>query len=163
MIAHNKKIEDIREYENNPRNNESAVDAVAESIELYGFRVPLVIDSDGVIVTGHTRYKAAQKLGMTEVPCVVADDLTDEQIRAFRLADNMVAEKSEWDFAVLAEELEGLDIENGLTGFEDWEIEDILNPTDDADLMDEFFEEAEPKEKEPEQIQCPCCGEWFEV
>jgi site-specific DNA-methyltransferase (adenine-specific) len=157
----NKSIEEIREYENNPRNNDDAVGAVAESIQIYGFRVPLVIDRNGVIVTGHTRYKAAQKLGLTEVPCIVADDLTDEQIRAFRLADNMVAEKAEWDMTLLLGELQEINLDSGLTGFEDYEIENILNPFDESDA-DDFFEDAEQKEKEPKMVQCPCCGEWFE-
>jgi site-specific DNA-methyltransferase (adenine-specific) len=162
MIIQNKSIDDIREYENNPRDNEAAVDAVAESISLYGFKVPIVIDRDGVIVTGHTRHKAARKLGLSEVPCIVADDLNEEQIRAFRLADNMVAEKAEWDFDLLLGELKELNLDNGLTGFEDWELLNIMSPTNEEDLKD-FFEEAEPKEKEPEEIQCPCCGEWFEL
>ena len=160
MIVSYKSVDEIREYENNPRDNDSAVDAVADSITLYGFKVPLVVDTDGVIVTGHTRYKAALKLGMNEVPCVVADDLTEEEVRAFRLADNMTAEKSTWDFELLLGELRELELSAGLTGFEDWELENIMSPIIENDLMD-FFEEAEPKEKEPEMLQCPCCGEWF--
>ena len=90
-----KNIADIKPYEKNPRKNDGAVDAVANSIKEFGFKVPVVIDSAGVIICGHTRYKAAQKLGIDTVPCVVADDLTEEQIKAYRLADNKVAELAE--------------------------------------------------------------------
>lgn len=105
MRVEEKRLDELRPYENNPRNNDGAVPYVADSIREFGFRVPLVIDRDGVIVAGHTRYKAAQTIGLETVPCVVADDLTDEQVRAFRLADNKVAEASEWDEALLYEEL----------------------------------------------------------
>lgn len=110
-----KKIDEIKPYEKNPRKNEEAVEYVANSIKEFGFKVPIVIDKDGIIVAGHTRHKAAKKLGLAEVPCIVADDLTDEQVKAFRLADNKVSEKAEWDFALLADELleiEGLDMED---------------------------------------------------
>lgn len=100
-----KKISDIKPYEKNPRKNDDAVPYVAESIKQFGFKVPIVIDKDGIIVAGHTRYKAAKKLKLSTVPCVVADDLTDEQIRAYRLADNKVAEQAEWDFSLLDAEL----------------------------------------------------------
>ena len=103
-----KKITEIKPYEKNPRKNDSAVDAVASSIREFGFKVPVVIDKDGVIVCGHTRYKAAEKLGLDVVPCVVADDLTDEQIKAYRLADNKVAELAEWDIDLLGEELDDI-------------------------------------------------------
>lgn len=103
-----RKIEDLRPYEKNPRDNSDAVPLVAASIKEFGFKVPIVVDGDGVIVCGHTRYAAAQSLGMTEVPVIVADDLTPEQIKAFRLADNKVSEVSRWDTAFLIEELEDL-------------------------------------------------------
>lgn len=100
-----KKIEEIVPYEKNPRKNDNAVEYVANSIKEFGFKVPIVIDKNNVIVAGHTRYKASKKLGLTEIPCIVADDLTDEQIKAYRLADNKVSEKAEWDFELLEEEL----------------------------------------------------------
>ena len=103
-----KAMGEIHPYENNPRNNDDAVDAVAKSIETFGFKVPLVIDRGGVIVCGHTRYRAAEKLGLKEVPCIVADDLTPEQIKAFRLADNKVGELAQWDTGLLAVELDEL-------------------------------------------------------
>lgn len=150
-----KRIEELREYENNPRHNDSAVDAVAESIKQFGFKVPIVIDTDGVIIAGHTRRKAAEKLGLDVVPCIVADDLTPEQIKAFRLADNKTGELASWDFEKLEEELAALsEIDMSAFGF-------VMN--DDIDI-DEFFTEAEPKpEKEPKKIKCPHCGEEFEV
>ena len=101
----NMLLTDLVPYEKNPRKNDEAVKYVAESIRQFGFKVPIIIDKDGVIVAGHTRYKAAKNLKMKEVPCIVADDLSDEQIKAFRLADNKVAEKAEWDFNVLEDEL----------------------------------------------------------
>ena len=103
-----KRMDEIHPYDKNPRKNDEAVKYVAESIKQFGFKVPIVIDHDGIIVAGHTRYKAAKKLKMDAVPCIVADDLTDEQIKAFRLADNKVAEKAEWDFDLLSSELDDL-------------------------------------------------------
>lgn len=99
------KTSELKEYENNPRHNESAVDAVAASIENFGFKVPIVIDKDNVIIAGHTRLKAAQKLGLEKLPCIVADDLTEEQVKAFRVADNKTAELAEWDIEKLESEL----------------------------------------------------------
>lgn len=120
-----RSVQEIRPYEKNPRKNDDAVKYVAESIKQFGFKVPIVIDRDGVIVAGHTRYKAAKKLKLDAVPCIVADDLTEEQIKAFRLADNKVAEKAEWDFALLTEELDDLfDFDMDLFGFGDDDEED---------------------------------------
>lgn len=100
-----KKVDDLKPYENNPRFNDEAVEYVAKSIKEFGFKVPIVLDKDNVIVAGHTRYKASLELGLEEVPCIIADDLTEEQIKAFRLADNKVGEKSEWDYELLTDEL----------------------------------------------------------
>lgn len=113
-----KTLDELVPYENNPRDNEGAVDYVAESIKEFGFKVPIIIDKNNVIVAGHTRYKASKKLGINEVPCLVADDLTDEQIKAFRLADNKVAEIATWDFDKLEIELSMLD-NMELFGFDD--------------------------------------------
>lgn len=147
-----KGIDELIPYENNPRNNDEAVKYVAESIRQFGFKVPMVIDKDGIIVAGHTRFKAAKELGMTEVPCIIADDLTEEQVKAFRLADNKVAEIATWDIEVLNAELEELDIDMGEFGF--IEISDVD--------LDNFFEDPEPKEeKEPKMIQCPLCLEYL--
>ncbi len=91
MDVKNFPLADLHPYEKNPRRNDNAVDTVANSIRTFGFKVPLVIDKDNVIVCGHTRYKAAQKLGLDSVPCVAADDLSPAQVKAFRLADNKVS------------------------------------------------------------------------
>ena len=115
----NKKISQIKPYERNPRRNDEAVEYVANSIKEFGFKVPIVIDKDGTIVAGHTRYKASKKLGLKEVPCIVADDLNEEQIKAFRLADNKVGEIAEWDFNILDGELaEIFDLNMADFGFE---------------------------------------------
>ena len=103
-----KKLKDIKQYENNPRKNDDAVKYVAESIKEFGFKVPIVIDKEGVIVAGHTRWKAAKSLNIKEVPCIIADDLSDDQIKAYRLADNKVSEFAEWDFNILNLELDEL-------------------------------------------------------
>ena len=104
-----KNVDSLIPYENNPRDNDKAVTYVANSIEEFGFKVPIVIDTDNVIVAGHTRIKAAKLLGLDTVPCIVADDLNEEQIRAFRLADNKVSEYATWDEELLTQELEGFD------------------------------------------------------
>ena len=138
-------LKDLKPYENNPRKNDDAVKYVAESIKEFGFKVPIVIDKNNGIVAGHTRYKAAKKLKMSEVPCIIADDLTDEQIKAFRLADNKVAEKAEWDFDLLNAELDDIiDLDMELFGFED-----ALQDDAEEAVEDEFEVElpAEPKSK----------------
>ena len=138
-------LKDLKPYKNNPRKNDDAVKYVAESIKEFGFKVPIVIDKNNVIVAGHTRYKAAKKLKMSEVPCIIADDLTDEQIKAFRLADNKVAEKAEWDFDLLNAELDDIiDLDMELFGFED-----ALQDDAEEAVEDEFEVElpAEPKSK----------------
>ena len=123
-----KKLDDLTPYENNPRLNDNAVDAVAKSIEEFGFKVPIVIDKDGVIVAGHTRLKAAKQLAIDEVPCIIADDLSSEELKAFRLADNKVSELAGWDWDKLEEELEELkmsDIEIKELGFEENDVLDL--------------------------------------
>ena len=112
------KIKDLKPYENNPRDNEGAVEYVANSIAEFGFKVPLVIDKNNVIVCGHTRLKAAERLNMASVPCIVADDLTDDQIKAFRLADNKVSEAASWDYELLNIELEDINLDMEAFGFE---------------------------------------------
>lgn len=153
------KVADVKPYEKNPRKNDEAVKFVAESIKEFGFKVPIVVDADNIIVAGHTRFKAAKKLGMNEVPVIVADDLTDEQIKAFRLADNKVAEKAEWDFDLLSEEMEDLfDFDMELFGFNS--IGDIVLDVND----DDFLKDTEiTKEKKAKQIVCPHCGKEIEI
>lgn len=127
----NLQINDIKPYENNPRHNDEAVDAVARSIQEFGFLVPCVITKDNVLVTGHTRIKACKKLDIQSVPCVRADELTDEQIKAFRLADNKVSEIATWDFELLNQELEDiLDIDMQDFGFEIADLDFSLDYSD---------------------------------
>ena len=111
-------LEEVHPYENHPRKNDNAVDAVAASIRQYGFLVPLVISADHEIITGHTRYKAAGRLGLPTVPCVIADELTDEQIKAFRLVDNKVGELAQWDVDLLPLELADIAQDLSVFGFE---------------------------------------------
>lgn len=151
MNARNIPVKDLREYENNPRRiSERAVNAVAASIREFGFRIPVLIDSNNVIICGHTRLKAAEQLGLKEVPCIIADDLTPEQIKAFRLVDNKTAELSGWDFEKLEIELEVLDFDFSEFGFDSPEDVDINS----------FFESSPEKEKDTEEkyITCPECG-----
>lgn len=157
-----KNISDLVPYENNPRRNEDAVQYVKASIQEFGFKVPVIIDKDNVIIAGHTRLLAAKELEMKKIPCILADDLSEEQVKAFRLADNKVAEMSAWDWSKLEDELDALSLEypDGLDmsqfGFsldkESEELSDIFEDT-----------EKEKPEKKPKTITCPHCGESFEV
>lgn len=122
-----KKIKDITPYMNNPRKNDKAIDAVMHSIEEFGFKNPIIIDKDGVIISGHTRRLAAIKLGLREVPCIVGSHLTDAQVKAFRLADNRVSEIAVWDDDLLKEEMKNvLDMDLDIYGFDIGNIEDIM-------------------------------------
>jgi ParB-like chromosome segregation protein Spo0J len=135
------QITSLKEYENNPRKNEKAVDKVAASIREFGFKVPIVIDSNNVIVCGHTRLLAAKRIGLDKVPCIVADDLTDEQIRAFRLADNKTSEFADWDIEKLDEELAALELDMTLFGFEDGNKTAGATEREDlSDTVSEVFE-----------------------
>lgn len=136
------KLKDIIPYENNPRNNDEAIEPVSNSIKTFGFKVPIVIDTNNVIIAGHTRYKAANKLGLEKVPCIVANDLTKEQVNAFRLADNKVGEVATWDFNALElelSEIENIDMED--FNFEIDSIEDNFNT--DFELSNEDKSELE--------------------
>lgn len=147
MQIHEILLEDLREYENNPRNNDGAVQAVADSIKQFGFKVPIVIDSDNIIVAGHTRLKAARLLGLETVPCIIADDLTPEQVKAFRLADNKTGELAEWDLPALEIELAelsemSLDFDMSDFGFDLSENEEPQEIVEDD--VPEVDEENEP-------------------
>lgn len=158
-------IDKVIPYANNPRNNDGeAVDRVAASIAEYGFKSPIIIDKDNVIVAGHTRLKAARKLNLAKVPIIRANDLTPAQVKAFRLAENRVSEYATWNNELLSIELEGLqdlEFDLDLTGFEQWELDNLLNPVSDDDLQD-FFIDKEEKPKESKKVTCPHCGESFE-
>jgi len=142
-----KNISELKEYEKNPRKNDDAVKYVAESIKEFGFKVPIIIDKDNIIVAGHTRLKAAKKLKLKAVPCIVADDLTPEQIKAFRIADNKVGEIAEWDDVLLAEELSDIDFDMELFGFEDVLGDDETAEDDNFDVDAALDKIEEPKTK----------------
>ena len=151
-----KKLADIVPYANNTKkHDETQIKNVAESIKKYGWVQPVVIDNDGTIVIGHCRALAAERLGIEEVPCVVVSDLTEDEINALRIVDNKTNE-SPWDFDLLSAELPEIDLS-------DFEF-DFNMPTEfTADMIDDFFDNVEPKEKEPKKVQCPHCGEYFEI
>lgn len=143
------KVDDLKPYVNNPRFNDDAVEYVKNSIKEFGFKVPMVIDKNNEIVAGHTRYKASLELGLEEVPCIIADDLTEEQIKAFRLADNKVSEKASWNYDLLDLELDDIDLDMGEFGFTKIDIDwDSIE-----NLTDENY-----KEPESNKLQCPICN-----
>ena len=139
----NLDINKLIPYINNPRNNENAIDKVASSIKEFGFKVPIVIDKNNVVVNGHTRLLASKKLGLKEVPCVVADDLSEAQIKAFRIADNKVSEYASWDEELLKIELEQLEEMN-------FNLDTVNIDYSDFDLEVDYIEYdfMEIKEKE---------------
>ena len=170
-----RKIDDIRPYERNPRINDQAVDAVAASLAEFGFRQPIVVDAGGVIIAGHTRWKAARKLGLAKVPVHVATDLTPEQVRAYRIADNKSGELAEWDLEILPIELAelregGFDMD--LLGFDEDELAKLLDGGAKAGLTDPDDVPAAPEEAitKPGDLwllgaytTCPHCGEENEL
>ena len=166
------KLSQIKPYEKNPRINDGAVDAVAESIKQCGYCQPILVDENNVILAGHTRFKALQKLGWETAEVVIRDGLTDEQKQKYRLLDNKTNEIASWDFDLLNEELEGLDFEGFDFGF------DLASTSEE--FLDSFFTPVKDEttatnntgnkpsgdysfEPEKKKIQCPYCGEWFEV
>lgn len=159
------KLSEIVPYENNPRRNDGAVDAVAESIREFGWRNPILIDKQNVIISGHTRWRAAKKLGLETVPIVRIEDLTEEQIKAFRLADNKTSEQGDWDLEALSECLSNLDgMDLSRFGF-------IASEYEEPDYSD-YFSESEKKaagneregvkaEREDDLLTCPHCNSSF--
>ena len=144
-----RNIDDIRPYAKNPRLNDQAVEAVAVSLREFGFRQPIVIDADGVIIVGHTRWKAAKKLGLAKVPVHVAKDLKPEQAKAYRIADNQTATLAEWDYELLPIELKDLqaaDFNLELLGFDADELAKILDPDGTQGLTDPDDVPAPPDE-----------------
>ena len=144
-------IKDIVPYANNPRKNEQAVEKVAASISEFGFKVPIIVDRSNVVIAGHTRLKAAEQLWIEKVPVIKAADLTDEQAKAYRLADNKVSEFSEWDFDALADELAELEnIDMQAFGFD--ELASKIDWASVDDLTEDNYEKPEK-----EQLECPFC------
>lgn len=160
MKVRNFNIENVFPYENNPRVNNAAVDYVAKSIDEFGFKVPIIIDENNVIIAGHTRLLAAKKLGLLEVPCIVADDLTPEQVKAFRVADNKVSEFSHWDNEKLANEL--IELQNVEFNIEEFGFE-IQNFEIDSVTVNGSNEEIDLSEFDDDVYQCTCpaCGFGF--
>lgn len=143
MQIYDKPLGWLTPYENNPRNNDEAVEPVANSISEFGFKVPIVATSDGEIINGHTRWKAAKKLKLKTVPVIIADDLTEEQVRAFRLADNKVAEIAQWDIELLLSEIESVDnLDMTLFGFtdSDYTLDDFEDEETDTDISEDEIE-----------------------
>jgi len=150
-----RNINEVKPYEKNPRINEGAVEAVAKSIKEFGFRQPLVIGADGVIICGHTRLKAAKKMGLEKVPVHVATDLSPEQIKAFRIADNKTGEIAEWDYELLPielSELQGMDFDLSLLGFDTSELEQLMNGTEDDVVTDGMTDPNEVPETPEEPV-----------
>lgn len=153
MEINYQNVDALIPYINNPRHNDQAVDAVASSIKNFGFKVPIVVDKGNEIVAGHTRLKAAKKLGIEEVPTIVADDLDDNQVRAFRLADNRVAELADWDEEILANELIDIDdIDMSDFGFEELESELEIEEVEEDEFDEEPPEEPNAKYGEVYQL-----------
>src|SRR5260221_1509005 len=149
-----RKLSEIKPYPGNPRVNDAAVDAVAKSIREFGFRQPIVADTEGVIICGHTRWKAAQKLNLDRVPVHVAKDLTPAQIKAYRIADNQTNSLAEWDYELLPIELldlQGMEFDLGLLGFGEDELAKLLS----ADLNDRLCDPAEIPEPPDEATTQP--------
>lgn len=149
MQIFEKNLSELKPYEKNPRRNDEAVQYVANSIKQFGWKQPIVIDKDNVIIAGHTRYKAAKELNIEKVPCVIADDLTADQIKAYRIADNKTGEKATWDNELLGVELKELlnldDLDMTDFGFGEFELSILTEdfspePFDDVNYED--FSEA---------------------
>lgn len=167
-------IGSIRPYEQNPRVNDGAVDAVAASLKEFGFRQPIVVDGDGIIICGHTRHKAAVKLGLSKVPVHVARDLTPEQIRAYRIADNKTSDLSDWNYGILQIELSELQeagFDLGSIGFDEDELSRLLSTEPTEGLTDDDAVPEPPAEPitQPGDLwllgaywECDTCGKRFE-
>jgi ParB-like chromosome segregation protein Spo0J len=143
-------IDEVKEYANNPRNiTDAAVEAVAQSIRTFGFKNPCLLDKDNVLIAGHTRVRAARKLGMTQVPAIRVDDLTPEQVNAFRLADNKLHELATWDVELLPLELSALrdaDFDLSVLGFDQEELAKLLEGDVQEGLTDPDAVPAPPDE-----------------
>ena len=167
-----KRVDEIIPYEKNPRINDAAVDAVAQSIKEFGFRVPIVLDKNNVIITGHTRLRSAKSIGLTEVPCIIAENLTPEQVQAYRIADNKTGEIAEWNYDLLPIELRDLqekDFDLSLLGFDSDELDRLLNGSSeenvvaegetDADAVPDVPEEPVSQPEQPAPVEQPPAAE----
>ena len=148
------KLSEIHPYEKNPRFNDSAVEAVANSIKEFGFQQPIVVDKDFVVIVGHTRLKAAEELGLSEVPVVIAEKLTPEQVQAYRIADNKTGEIAEWNYDLLPIELRDLqekDFDLSLLGFDTDELDRLLNGSSEENVVAEGETDADAVPDVPEE------------
>ena len=132
-----KDINSLKPYKKNARYNENAIEKVAESIKMFGFKNPCVIDKNNVIIVGHTRWSGAKLLGMKQVPCIIADDLTPQQVKAFRLVDNRTSEFASWNFELLQEELEKIDYDLSVFEFPDFTVEDTMSVDELESMLDD--------------------------
>ena len=152
------RLSEIKPYKKNAKkHDETQIKNVMQSIKEFGVVQPIVVDRNNTIIIGHCRYEAMKRLGYDELQedCVKVVDLSEEEAEKLRLLDNKLNE-SEWDLDLLKDLVPSID-------FSDFEI-DFKLPEEVEDInLDDFFEDAPPKEKEPKKIQCPHCGEWFEV
>ena len=148
------KTDELIPYVNNPRDNDAAVEKVAASIKEFGFKNPIIIDKDNVIVSGHTRLKAAKMLGLEEVPCILAGNLTEQQLREFRIIDNKTQELADWDLELMREELESIQ------GIDMSEFGFLIKEIEDQKAKEEVKEKSEKESKkiEVKEICCPRCG-----
>lgn len=156
-------LEEIKPYENNPRNNDAAAEMVARSMQTFGVQIPLILDEEHVIICGHTRLKAAQSIGLAALPCIIVDDLTEAKIAALRLVDNKVAEASRWDALLLRQELEAI------TNIDMAELFGMAPPASDEldsalDALNDLEPEENAEEEKPAQT-CTCeqCGKTFTI
>ena len=155
------EIDEIKPYKDNPRVNKDAITVVKNSLSKFGWQQPLVLDKNNEIVVGHTRYYAAIELSMKKIPCLIADDLNDEKIKAYRIMDNKSSEYASWNYGLLTKEMQdilelgGLDLT--FTGFSDREIENMI---DDIDVEIQADDEV-ARMDELNLITCPSCGHKF--
>ena len=161
------KLDEIKQYENNPRINGEAIEAVVQSIKQCGYVAPIIVDEDGVILAGHSRYQALKRLGEDETEVLIIDDLTDEQKKKYRVLDNRVAEFSEWDFDKLEDELRQIDFGDFTFDLDDFIFEGFEDEDDEVDETDTY---VDPKKEEKKQelekkkmLVCPHCGELIDI
>lgn len=165
MKIKNVAIDTVIPYARNPRNNQGAIAKVAGSIKEFGWQQPIVVDSEMVVIAGHTRLAAAQSLGMDKVPIVIAENLTPAQVKAYRLADNRVSQEAEWDHDLLTLELQDLvgeEYDLDLTGFSDDELAALIRDEINFDPGTED-EQGKLDEIDPKLVICPHCKEEFDA
>lgn len=162
-----KESKELKEYENNPRQNDRTVEKLIESIQEYGFLIPILIDKNNIIVAGHARKRAADSLKLKEVPCIYVENLTSEQVKKFRLVDNKTAEFSDWDMEKLKQEMEEIEATANNTIKDLVDIFEFINfNAESLEVNDsEFLQDTEiVKERNAKsRVRCPKCGEEFEA